>query len=61
MLNIGTHFWPYFWAITGGSAALTVLASIVVANFTLDWFRCEPAPVHTLQTDEHPGQIGEAA
>jgi hypothetical protein len=61
MLNFGADFWTSFWAVIGGSAALAVLASIVVANFTLDWFRCEPATVHTLPTDEQPVQTSEAA
>jgi hypothetical protein len=61
MLNFGADFWPYFWIVIGGSAALAVLASIVVANVTPDWFRCEPATVHTLSADEQPVQIRQAA
>jgi hypothetical protein len=43
MLNFGADSWQFFWVVIGGGAALAVLASIVVANFTPDWFRCGPA------------------
>jgi len=42
MLSYGSAFWPEFWAIIGGGAALTVavltLASIVIRR------RQQPAP-----------------
>jgi hypothetical protein len=52
MLNVGADFWLYFWVMIGGGAALTVLASAVVARFQLDWFRCEHATVHTLPAEQ---------
>ena len=31
MVFFGTDFWPQFWAVIGGGAAVTVLVSLLVA------------------------------
>lgn len=39
MLSYGADFWPYFWAILGGAALLTVVLCLLVATFSPTWFR----------------------
>ena len=39
MLSFASDFWPLFWTIIGAAALLTVLASLLVAVFSPEWFR----------------------
>ncbi len=39
MLSFGPDFWPLFWAIMGGAAALTVALSLLIATITPASFR----------------------
>ncbi len=53
MLSFASDFWPLFWVIVSGGAALTVLACLLVAVFSPAWFRhdrhepARPLPLRT--------------
>jgi hypothetical protein len=70
MLTYASDFWPLFWTVLGGGLVLTVLASLLVATFSPEWFRSrrEPTPAWAklaadfrAERDYHSGRGTKAA
>jgi hypothetical protein len=66
MLSFASDFWPLFWTIIGGGAALTAASSVAIATFRPSWLRSsgsrrrELAIVHHLRA-AGPRQARKAA
>jgi hypothetical protein len=59
MLSYAPDFWPLFWGIIGGAAALTVVLSLLAASLPLPrWPRRRPATVVEMARHhrEEPGE-----
>jgi hypothetical protein len=52
MLTFATDFWPLFWTLLGGAAALTVLCSVLIAMRSR---QPQPVPV------QHSAYLAELA
>jgi hypothetical protein len=66
MLSFESDFWPLFWTIIGGGAALTVLSSIAIATFQPSRLRPSGSRRHELAIVHHlhatgPRQARKAA
>lgn len=53
MLSFASDFWPLFWIIIGGGAALTVASSIIVATFRPSRLRLSGPRRHELAIVHH--------
>ncbi len=63
MLTYSSDFWPLFWTVIGGGAALTVILTALIAFLPHARNRgTSPAAVHTLAGhDGSDGYLSDAA